>query len=438
MRSVSAWFGSFRSTDSAPVTSRSGVPLWVARTVLVLMGLLAIPAILPSIATVEAQSAPYEIEIGDVTVLPDTLRIVVPVFVTNAEPISEWNMGLDYDDLLLNVIDATVVGTESEPLNPAIIIAGTPGSNDITLIYPTPFPAGEHQRALWLELEILDPNAIPVGGSLVELLSIETESSDPTMELANGGTVIPDAINGSVQFYAPPVLRVGRVTATPFDGEVLVPVEAWTAGPADTLEMGLDYDDLLLCEFTLAGSDLEAIVGTGVTATVSSVPGVPTQVLLDAQPGSVIPALNGETIGYLVYQVGSPGLSWLDLFSGSFPIELVDGTAYVDTTQITNLLPGQLTVQPQFVRGDVDFNGSVNAADIILILGHLFPPATTAIPCLDAGDVNDDGALNITDATSLIGYVFNVGPAPPQIPAPFPAPGLDPTVKDDGLDCLGD
>ena len=83
----------------------------------------------------------------------------------------------------------------------------------------------------------------------------------------------------------------------------------------------------------------------------------------------------------------------------------------------------------EFIRMDADGSGTVNVTDAILVLDFLFrsgaPPA-----CMDAADANDDGEVDLSDPISLLFYLFRGGITPP---APFPAPGLDPTV--DGLSC---
>ena len=83
----------------------------------------------------------------------------------------------------------------------------------------------------------------------------------------------------------------------------------------------------------------------------------------------------------------------------------------------------------EFIRMDADGSGTVNVTDAILVLDFLFrsgaPPA-----CMDAADGNDDGEVDLSDPISVLFYLFRGGITPP---APFPAPGLDPTV--DGLSC---
>jgi hypothetical protein len=84
-----------------------------------------------------------------------------------------------------------------------------------------------------------------------------------------------------------------------------------------------------------------------------------------------------------------------------------------------------------FVRGDASGDGRVNVSDAIRLLLALF--AGGAAPsCADAADANDSGGLDLADAIFLLHFLFQKGPA---IPAPHPAPGIDPTA--DALECSG-
>lgn len=88
---------------------------------------------------------------------------------------------------------------------------------------------------------------------------------------------------------------------------------------------------------------------------------------------------------------------------------------------------------PEFVRGDTNADGMFNIADIINLLGVLFPSGSpSALTCDDSGDTNDDGMLNIADAVNGLGVLFPSG-SPASIPAPFGACGVDPTM--DALGC---
>ncbi len=82
----------------------------------------------------------------------------------------------------------------------------------------------------------------------------------------------------------------------------------------------------------------------------------------------------------------------------------------------------------QFVRGDVDRNGSVSIGDAIGALQYLFNGFS--ISCLDSADADDSGSVNIGDAIGILTYLF-AGGSPPA--APFPNPGVDPTA--DPLGC---
>jgi hypothetical protein len=97
----------------------------------------------------------------------------------------------------------------------------------------------------------------------------------------------------------------------------------------------------------------------------------------------------------------------------------------------SNALP--FTVLPPraaFLRADSNGDGSVDIADALRVLRHLY--AGVSIACADAADANDDERLNLADATYILAYLFQDGPA---IPAPFPGAGTDP--NGDELGCGG-
>jgi hypothetical protein len=90
-------------------------------------------------------------------------------------------------------------------------------------------------------------------------------------------------------------------------------------------------------------------------------------------------------------------------------------------------IPWEETVP--FRRGDANTDGTVNVADAVCMLGHLFTGGA-APGCLDAGDANDDGVVNIADALALLNHLFaRAG----DLPEPFGACGEDPT--EDVLGC---
>ncbi|MEM7261086.1 MAG: plastocyanin/azurin family copper-binding protein [Planctomycetota bacterium] len=93
-------------------------------------------------------------------------------------------------------------------------------------------------------------------------------------------------------------------------------------------------------------------------------------------------------------------------------------------------MTGTVLVQSLFLRGDTNRDGSIDVADPIALLGHLFlgDPAPT---CSDAADANDSGALDIADAILALDFLFG---GAGSLPAPFPAEGADRTA--DTLLCL--
>lgn len=100
--------------------------------------------------------------------------------------------------------------------------------------------------------------------------------------------------------------------------------------------------------------------------------------------------------------------------------------------EITALL-GSPPTPVTFVRGDCNGDGSPNLADVITLLGAVFPvgpPPTLA--CLDACDMNDDGSVNVADAVRGLAALFGMATVP--LPGPIGACGDDPSAGD-GLDC---
>lgn len=85
---------------------------------------------------------------------------------------------------------------------------------------------------------------------------------------------------------------------------------------------------------------------------------------------------------------------------------------------VASVGPGACTT-PEFVRGDLDGDQSVNLTDVVLLLTHLFAGGAQPSPP-EAGDMNGDSATNLPDAIFALSYLFQSGPQPPF---PFPDPG---------------
>jgi hypothetical protein len=62
-------------------------------------------------------------------------------------------------------------------------------------------------------------------------------------------------------------------------------------------------------------------------------------------------------------------------------------------------------------RGDVNANGTINAADVVYLMNYLFIGGPQPIP-LETGGVNCDGKIDAADVVYLINYLFIAGPPP--------------------------
>ena len=101
-----------------------------------------------------------------------------------------------------------------------------------------------------------------------------------------------------------------------------------------------------------------------------------------------------------------------------------EGEPYVPSEFLTNIF--LRIVEPDacaFTRGDVNGDGTVGIADVLVTLGHLFSGGT--VVCPDAADTDDDETLDLGDATRLLGFLFTGRPR--ALPHPWPYPGYDPT-----------
>ena len=392
---------------------------------------LALFSLSPFSSSLLAQST-YEIEIDDLTALPGTTTVEIPVYLTNAEPLIQWQMGLDYDNLLLSISGVTTQGTASAALNPNVTLTDANGTIiGIELEYNNgDFPSGDRQLALYLIVDVIDPTLIPTGGSLVETLAIVSETIPIEMTVSGGTPVTPSTLDGSLNLYAPPVLRLGRAVGTPFDSEVRIPIELWSSGPSTVLEMGLDYDNLLLTRISLDGTALEPQAGVIMTSLTKQA-SEETLIRIEAPASSPIPQMNGDVVAYLEVLTGQPNLNFTNLYAGVFPILGVPSLSSIDNDPIANIFDGELEIEPVFVRGDPNFSGSIDVADVSVALQVVFTGLT--VPCLEAVDIDDDGQINVGDAILLTRELFLAGS--PPIPFPYPSPAVDPDLND-GIDCF--
>lgn len=118
--------------------------------------------------------------------------------------------------------------------------------------------------------------------------------------------------------------------------------------------------------------------------------------------------------------------------TGSTSIDVIGAT--IDSAVQDGDTVGQATLTESdgipFIRGDSNYNGRIDIADVDIISQYLF--ASGPIICNDTADVNDDGSPDIADLVALWNYAWLDHLTPPS--APFPNPGQDPTPGD-GMPC---
>lgn len=100
-----------------------------------------------------------------------------------------------------------------------------------------------------------------------------------------------------------------------------------------------------------------------------------------------------------------------------------DGATTKDDLMAQYLFCFGVSTDSEFMRGDVNGDGSLDIGDPLTALSALFEQAVTS--CEDANDANDDGQFDIADPLSLLGYLFSSGspPDPPGLSC-----GSDPTT----------
>lgn len=373
--------------------------------------------------------AGFSLEVGDAFGFPNQPFISVPVYMTNPTAVTSWEMGLDYDEFMLQLVAVVFTGTESENLSPTVTTPQNPPIHWFRVQYSAsdPLPAGPRRVVAYL---IFNVSGVP---AVTTAYPIEIESDT----LINGGQ-IQTSIDGSLTLIVGDLLRVGETQgsllgvppagggslqwpgagAAPFQ-PLRLPIRIWNQNEVNTLMVGL-----VVSESLWLGIDFE---GTAVSAATGGDMDV---VLADTVAGKLLSLdLNGHPL-----QPGSAQtIAWLlvaplEPQAGRYDIVPNPVITLFDSAMVPNLLAGSVEFVPEFVRGDASFDGQVNIADAARILEFLFQSA--ALPCLEAGDCNADGAVDVADPVFVLNYLFGSGPQPP---APFPAPAID----DDGLPCLG-
>ncbi|MFQ5654518.1 MAG: hypothetical protein ACE5GW_07285 [Planctomycetota bacterium] len=369
-------------------------------------------------------------EIGEAVFFPGEESALLPVYITAAEDLILWQMGLDYDDLILSVTGIDFNGTVSEPLAPEPLLAPSAPPHEAVgalYTYGSPFPAGVHQLAAYLRIEVVNPGGLPPGPGGIIATGIQIAGGPEPYPLLfatvpGGSIVTPLTVGGTVFIYTDDVLEVGETQGNAFTLPATVPVRLWSTDSAGTLMMGLDYDDLILISVDFSGTVIEEVASGGCECSYSAENGH-LSIEIDLA-GAILPPVAGEVVAWLSLDTAEP-------LQGAFPLDLIPGECTLDTEPISHLFSGGMTLLNHFLRGDVNYDGHLGLDDAQLLIVSVVDPDTT-LSCPDSGDVNDDGSANVADVVYLLNHLYAGGEPPAE---PYTEPGPDPT-DDDGLPCL--
>lgn len=378
----------------------------------------------PADAQIQNSNASYLIEIGEAIIPPGSTEALLPVFITTEVELLAWQMGLEYDELIISVEAIEFGGTESADLAPfAITTPAVPPLQGVTVVYTNGnlLPVGTQMLVAFLRLTILDPSAIPAGGQVdLPVTPVTNESTGLLLTDEQGGTVVPGALGGGLTLFDFPLLALETTSGNALSPIISLPILLWTDGPSTTLQMGLEYDELIVCDLLLSEGAIDE--ATGGNFEVQSQIGVGAATFTINSLSGPLPTFSGEIIGWLEVELPAPQ-------AGSFLMQWTQLATTIDGNPVGNLIDAPATWNDHFVRGDANLEGVVDIADVTLVLSAIFEGVP--LGCLDAADANDDGSLDISDPVSLLQYLFGGGSPPPP---PFPAPGADDSA--DPLSCL--
>ncbi|MDE0958119.1 MAG: PKD domain-containing protein [Planctomycetota bacterium] len=262
-----------------------------------------------------------------------------------------------------------------------------------------------------------------------------------------GGT--DTAVFAAPVVVAPPESSMALADISVFGGQpVFHPVLGTHSSYLQGFQIALEFDGLVLemSEISLSGTQAESLAPEFVISQINMNGEDSTMyiaVIFDTLPpfdGRMMDPGSNQTLCTLDYTVNfgfpmgtSTELRFMDSV-GDPPINTIYAIEG-GFSESPYLIHGTVSISeaPQFlfVRGDVNYNQSVNIADAIFLLDYLFTNGEASV-CPDAADSNDDGQLNIGDAIYLLNFLFSSGET---IPYPYPGYGIDPSADDLGA-CL--
>lgn len=366
-----------------------------------------------------SQGSGYVIELGDAVTTPGQEGLKVEVLVTNADPLTKWEIGLEYDEWWLTLVGIDLNGTVSQNLNPSTTFNDDPSEPaQVQCEYvgaEYSLAPGAKQLVAYLVFDVNpdDTQSLPVGTQ--KFVDLVFAGEIPALfTLADGHVVQPETDEGLVTIYSGTLVALGNAFGNNVD-EILVPVYLWNQSPVESsFAMGLEYD-----EWWLNFDNIEPMGGLlfDHIATTFVNESVPDQVSLEVTFDSDFDIAPGhqQLLFYLRFWTPDDKLS-----VATHPLALIGQNTDIDGAPLNHLVSGSITVDGSFVRGDVDFNNALTLIDVTNLLDYMFGDGT--VPCLEACNVNGDDSLDIADPVYLLGYMFLFGEPPP--PAPFPDPAL--------------
>ncbi len=152
------------------------------------------------------------------------------------------------------------------------------------------------------------------------------------------------------------------------------------------------------------------------------------------QAGMVfLPSGLDQEVHRIVYQVDSSTLK--EFTTVSFSENLTDPPIAPSMADFNTgspidpllLIGSDLEIVEGMLRGDTNFDGTIDLADPIHLAMWLFVQGDP-VSCVDAADANDDGTVDVSDVVTLLGHLF--GSSGGSLPGTCE---VDPTV--DPLDC---
>lgn len=254
--------------------------------------------------------------------------------------------------------------------------------------------------------------------------------------LGSGAAQVSSSYKFSLEQVPEPIETFARVSML-IDNSTGQPVEAWNFGVCHD-PLALSFDNASL---GAVGSVVNGGMPPDFFASMGSATGVAVVTIVDFLGIDSLGIGSDQELHVLRYFVIDDAPTLLE-FCDTQGVPPTATTVVVNGVQFFPLQFGVvLNAVPieSFARGDCNSDGNQNLADVVYLLGNLFPsdsnndgiPDPNPLDCMDACDGNDDGQINLGDPITVLGALFGNPTIP--LPAPYPGCGVDPT--NDSLNC---